>query len=1825
MCLDDVNHDLLNLLPSVVELKNDEFQTAEQNLAELERSVWKLKQKLEDARAWKPVANGQPEDEMLCAQQKSAKEAFDKERVALENAKGAREYARVALEKAKKDWQEYQEKHDSNDDDSLLDGEIRGNEEVNEEGDDGSSENEDDSSDSADEEVDEEVDDDSLLDGEIRGNDEEVNEEVNDDSLLDGEIRGNDEEDGSRENEDDSSDSADEEGNEEVNEEGDDGSSENDTPLSTKQRKRRQRRENAKKRRKTDRPVQKQPQIAQPDVSSENGNDEAVGNTQSLPSFLKQELHSTQQENEKIKEQLNGFLVEMNTLIAAQQQELNDIKDDVQSPDKKLFEIILCSCLACAAAPSLQAPFLNNRVINAESLLADLIGYDKSNDTYTEEECQKAVHSAKTILHMAEELTNQRGSSTKLANYPPQICMILVQVFTIRNIYERCSEHVLTDSTFSSNVCKELLESCRVSAIAKIEVHGGNVDNDIIANEASEIMLEWGKTAQWNAETEKTSKISHQRTYSFKQWSHDVCINAVNYILKPHKNKHKVKFPSKELQTIVFEKECDTLMLQVKQITAMSQDVGNAKDEKDFVCNAKKLLSELATEKMWQIYRVFLIKIANLLSKEDKPTSHGDDAKLKWEKTHLVTAVTNWLSSLCTFYKDRQLVLRHWVEKNLVIPNNKLPSDILHNRTVSIRTFDRLGLVQNLVPSFAQQLPGYWLERIQFPNWLSDRSLFLKKADKPKNCDGAANLWLQVTYDFLHERLHMATVTAMTIDEYAETMETKCAKFIGDSNAPKSNDSFIRHLKGQYIDTTDRKHIEATFTSDPEVLKGVLSLLTQVAHFAPLVQHAFYRVIQLDLELLARRNAARDGDEISLRDNKVVSKTKQTERNKYAVQGRNFFLAIWRTIMHVVNMAHKSHDVSKSVSLLWYVLHASGLARFLGFNSDTDWLKKLDRIAHLCMHWSEGILFLPPWCNTKEEMYAFLADKADTCTLVAAAAEVQVRQSPSKEAQQRILNNAKAIMQKIRSSQSGLEDKVKQHPQYLSLSEDKERQQYLESEVARLKTESVQLVADSRAGAIQCITCYAVSQFRVSTQDLSPKQLRVVHTIRTKPSQPRIDRLLEVVTFTGRCDRFLYPDKAPKPKVAKSGSKPKQSTKPKEPKQTANRKVVPKPKTEVEISGVERLAILECNKSNDGYTFAITETPDDHSLTVIVESCSSAFMFFKEILKKCKRLETKVRLLIAQANETSAKEAKIFIDNNAESLVDAERAQKMKETAEKAVAATTATLKMQTRTNTTPAENSTVQGQSAEVVEATPAVLEEGTQTETGADSVKESIKEVDPFAESLKNFCELQKKVADGVLKDLEKRRGVVKSQYKNPTLDKQEKKLLKEERNDLKTKIDEQALVVLDMDERLQAATRRAFRPVSDIFKQNAKISAVAGFLWNTSKSKAADRSEMQTFAHRIGLVVPLSDAQRKKYEDVFDKRIKPYRAVKKRKTRAPDGDNTPSKPRPNKKKSTIDSDDDSDNILLNNKKRTSDGDNTPSKPVSSKKKRKESKGEESKELKALRRQLAKAEEGKAAAEAKAKEDTAAALAKAEEDKAAALAEAKEDKAAALAKAEEDKAAAQAKAEEDKAAAQAKAEEDAKALAKAQEDKEDAQEKYRQTTIKSNMKYWEKQKSEHRWTQMENERLSTLRGVLDSLKSLRVGKRKSYIELAYRWSDARTAFLLMINGEISDSKIQDMNSEQFEIATKSLTVDVMEPKLQELYEKEQKRRENLAIDLDNPMDTDTAVENSQQTVANSTSAKVTKRKRSEGSDATVVDPTATKPEDLHKFGNTEENAISL
>lgn len=607
MCLEDVNHDLLNLLPSVVELKNGEFQTAEQNLAELERSVWKLKQKLEDARAWKPVANGQPEDEMLCAQQKSAQEAFDQECIAFENAKVVRECARVALEKATKDWEQYQEKHDSSADDSLLDGEIRGNEEVNEEGD-------------------------------------------------------------------DSSDSADEEGNEEVNEEGDDGSSENDTPLSTKQRKRRRRRENAKKRRKTDRPVQKQPQIAppvvssengndetpeqnttishqldaflddintlitaqppiaQPDVSSENGNNEAVGNTQSLPSFLKQELHSTEEENEKIKQQLNAFMVEMNTVIAAQQQELNDIKDGVQSPDEKLFEIILCSCLACAAAPSLQAPFLNNKVINAESLLVDLIGYDKSNDTYTEEECQKAVHSAKTILHMAEELTNQRGPSTKLANYPPQICMILVQVFTIRNIYERCSEHVLTDSTFSSNVCKELLESCRVSAIAKIEVHRGNVPNDIIANEASEIMLEWGKTAQWNAETEKISKISQQRTYSFKQWSHDVCINAVNYMLKPHKNKHKVKFPSKELETIVFEKECNTLMQQAKQITAMSQDVCNAKDEKDFVCNAKKLLSELATEKMWQIYRVFLIKIANLLSKEDKPTSHGDDAKLKWEK-----------------------------------------------------------------------------------------------------------------------------------------------------------------------------------------------------------------------------------------------------------------------------------------------------------------------------------------------------------------------------------------------------------------------------------------------------------------------------------------------------------------------------------------------------------------------------------------------------------------------------------------------------------------------------------------------------------------------------------------------------------------------------------------------------------------------------------------------------------------------------------------------------------------------------------------------------------------------------------------------------------------------------------------------------------------------------------------------------------------------------------------------------------------------------------------------------------------------------------------
>ena len=437
MCLEDVNHDLLNLLPSVVELKNGEFQTAEQNLAELERSVWKLKQKLEDARAWKPVANGQPEDEMLCAQQKSAQEAFDQECIAFENAKVVRECARVALEKAEKDWEEYKEKHNSSADDSLLDGEIRGNEEVNEEGDD--------SSDSADEEVNEEVDDDSLLDGEIRGNDEEVNEEVNDDSLLDGEIRGNDEEDGSRENEDDSSDSADEEGNEEVNEEGDDGSSENDTPLSTKQRKRRRRRENAKKRRKTDRPVQKQPQIAppvvssengndetpeqnttishqldaflddintlitaqppiaQPDVSSENGNNEAVGNTQSLPSFLKQELHSTEEENEKIKQQLNAFMVEMNTVIAAQQQELNDIKDGVQSPDEKLFEIILCSCLACAAAPSLQAPFLNNKVINAESLLVDLIGYDKSNDTYTEEECQKAVHSAKTILHMAEE------------------------------------------------------------------------------------------------------------------------------------------------------------------------------------------------------------------------------------------------------------------------------------------------------------------------------------------------------------------------------------------------------------------------------------------------------------------------------------------------------------------------------------------------------------------------------------------------------------------------------------------------------------------------------------------------------------------------------------------------------------------------------------------------------------------------------------------------------------------------------------------------------------------------------------------------------------------------------------------------------------------------------------------------------------------------------------------------------------------------------------------------------------------------------------------------------------------------------------------------------------------------------------------------------------------------------------------------------------------------------------------------------------------------------------------------------------------------------
>jgi hypothetical protein len=1273
-----------------------------------------------------------------------------------------------------------------------------------------------------------------------------------------------------------------------------------------------------------------------------------------------------------------------------------------------------------------------------------------------------------------------------------------------------------------------------------------------------------------------------------------------------------------ELQTVVFEAECNTLTTQVKQITAMSQDVCNAKDEKDFVCNAKKLLSELATEKMWQIYRVFLIKIANLLSKEDKPTSHGDDAKLKWEKTHLVTAVTNWLSSLCTFYKDRQLVLRHWVEENLVIPNNKLPSDILHNRTVSIRTFDRLGLGQNLVPSFAQQLPGYWLERIQFPNWLSDRSLFLKKADKPKNCDGAANLWLQVTYDFLHERLHMATVTAMTINEDAGTMETKCAKFIGDSNAPKSNDSFIRHLKGQYIDTIDRKHIEARFTSDPEVLKGVLSLLTQVAHFAPLVQHAFYRVIQLDLELLARRNAARDGDEISLRDNKVVSKSKQTERNKYAVKGRNFFLAIWHAITRVVSMAYKSHDVSKSVSLLWYVLHASGLARFLGFNSDTDWMKKLDRIAHLCMHWSEGILFLPPWCNTKEEMYAFLADKADTCTLVAAAAEVQVRQSPSKQAQQRILNNAKAIMQKIRSSQSGLEEKVKQHPQYLSLSEDKERQQYLESEVARLKTESVQLVADSRAGAIQCIICYAVSQFRVSTQVLSTKHLQVVHTIRTKPPQERIDLLLEVVRFTGRCDRFLYPDKAPKPKVAKSGSKPKQSTKPKEPKQTANRKVVPKSKTEVEIPGVERLAILECNKSNDGYTFAITETPDDHSLTVIVESCSSAFMFFKEILKKCKRLETKVRLLMAQANETSAKEAKIFIDNNAESLVDAERAQKMKETAEKAVAATTATLKMQTRTSTTPAENSTVQGQSAEVVEATPAVLEEGTQTETGADSVKESIKEVDPFAESLKNFFELQKKVADGVLKDLEKRRGVVKSQYKNPTLDKQEKKLLKVERNNLKTKIDEQALVVLDMDKRLQAATRRAFRPVSATFKQNAKVSAVAGFLWNTSKSKAADRSEMQTFAHGIGLVVPLSDAQRKKYEDVFDRRIKPYRAVKKRKTRAPDGDNTPSKPRPNKKKSTIDSDDDSDNIPLNKKKSTIDSDDDSDNislnkkkatidsdddsdniPLNNKK-RKERQGDESKELKALRRQLAKAEE-----------DTAAALAKAEEDKAAALAKAEEDKAAALAKAEEDKAAALAKAEEDKAAAQAKAQRETEARLEAEQKTEHANERFHLQTIRTYVQKKKKMKTEHRCTKIESERLSTLRGVLDSLNEVRSGKRKGYIELAYRWLGARTAFLLEVtNGKISESKIQDMNSDQFDIATKLLSVDFMAPKLEELYAKEEKRRADMAIELEKTMDADEAVENTQQTVANTqqtiantTAVQGTEHKSSQDHDATKGD----------------------
>jgi hypothetical protein len=694
--------------------------------------------------------------------------------------------------------------------------------------------------------------------------------------------------------------------------------------------------------------------------------------------------------------------------------------------------------------------------------------------------------------------------------------------------------------------------------------------------------------------------------------------------------------------------------------------------------------------------------------------------------------------------------------------------------------------------------------------------------------------------------------------------------------------------------------------------------------------------------------------------------------------------------------------------------------------------------------------------------------------------------------------------------------------------------------------------------------------------------------------------------------------------VAKSGSKPKQSTKPKEPKQTANRKVDPKPKTEVEIPGVERLAILECKKANDGYTFAITETPDDHSLTVIAESCSSAFMFFKEILKKCKRLETKVRLLIAQANDTSAKEAKIFIDNNAESLVGAERAQKMKETAEKAVAATTATLKMQTRTNTNPAENSTVQGQSAEVVKATPAVLEEGTQTETGADSVKASIKELDPFAESLKDFFELKKKEADGILKDLEKKRSVVKSKYKNPTLDKQEKRLLKEERNDLKTKIDEQALVVLAMDERLQAATRRAFRPVSDTFKQNAKISAVAGYLWNTSKSKGVDRSEMQTFAHQIGLVAPLSDAQRKKYEDVFDRRIKPYRAVKKRKTRAPDGDNTPSKPRPkkkkstidsdddsdniplNKKKSTIDSDDDSDNIPLNKKKSTIDCDNTPSEPVSSKKKRKESKGEESKELKALRRQLAKAEEDKAAALAKAEEDKAAALAKAEEDKAAALAKAEEDKAAALAEAKEDKAA---------------------ALAKAQEAEEDAKEKYRQTTIKAHLGRWEKQKSEHRCAKMENENLSTIEEVLDAIEAVRIGKKEKYVRIGYKWLTARAAFLRMTkkHKQISDQKVENMNDKEFEKAIELLGHEAMQAKLRELLGQEQTRRANQAIDLETLMDNGSAVENSQPTVANTTSAKGTKRKRSKGSDATVVDPKATKPQDYSKFGDTEENAIRL